>query len=305
VAARTAEKQRVEKLLEDAQIKLSAVASDIFGVSGRAMLAALVAGERDPKVLAQLARTRLRAKLSLLVEAFTGFFTDQHAFLLAKMLGRVDALDADLAELDAKIQELIAPFAGAVERLDEVPGLGQTAAHLLLAELGVGMTRFPTAGHLVPWARFAPGVKESAGKRKGSGWTGHGNPYVARVLGEAGRGRQQDRYLPWGALPADRPSARQAARHRGGRPLASWSSSGTCCPTRPYGSRTWAPAWTTPAATLSAPSATTSASSKPSGTRSPSNPPPESARNQLLGPGSAALRRVLPPACSPWIFGSG
>ena len=185
VAVRTAEKQRVEKLLEDAQIKLSVVASDIFGVSGRAMLAALVAGERDPKRLAQLARTRLRAKLSLLVEAFTGFFTDQHAFLLAKMLGRVDALDADLAELDAKIQELIAPFAGAVERLDEVPGLGQTAAYLLLAELGVDMTRFPTAGHLVSWARFAPGVKESAGKRKGSGWTGHGNPYVARVLGEA------------------------------------------------------------------------------------------------------------------------
>jgi transposase len=184
VAARTAEKQRVEKLLEDAQIKLSVVASDIFGVSGRAMLAALVAGERDPKVLAQLARARMRAKLSLLEEAFTGFFTDQHAFLLAKMLARVDALDADLAELDAKLQELIAPFAHAVERLDEIPGVGQTAAHLLIAELGVDMTRFPTAGHLVSWAKFAPGVNESAGKRKGSGSTGHGNPYLARVLGE-------------------------------------------------------------------------------------------------------------------------
>jgi transposase len=185
VAVRTAEKQRVEKLLEDAQIKLSVVASDIFGVSGRAMLAALVAGERDPKVLAQLARTRLRAKLGPLVEAFTGFFTDQHAFLLGKMLSRVDALDADLAELDAKIQELIAGFAGAVDRLDEIPGIGQTAAHLLIAELGVDMTRFPTAGHLVSWAKFAPGVKESAGKRKGRGSTGHGNPYLARVLGEA------------------------------------------------------------------------------------------------------------------------
>jgi transposase len=185
VAARTAEKQRVEKLLEDAQIKLSVVASDIFGVSGRAMLAALVAGERDPKVLAQLARTRLRAKLSLLEEAFTGFFTDQHAFLLAKMLARVDALDADLAELDAKIQELIAPFAGAAERLDEIPGVGQLAARLLLAELGTDMTRFPTAGHLVSWAKFAPGVSESAGKRKGRGSTGRGNPYLARVLGEA------------------------------------------------------------------------------------------------------------------------
>jgi transposase len=185
VVARTAEKQRVEKLLEDAQIKLSVVASDIFGVSGRAMLAALVAGERDPKVLAQLARTRLRAKLGPLVEAFTGFFTDQHAFLLAKMLARVDALDADLAELDTRIQELIAPLAGAVDRLDEIPGIGQLAAHLLIAELGTDMTRFPTAGHLVSWAKFAPGVSESAGRRKGSGSTGHGNPYLARVLGEA------------------------------------------------------------------------------------------------------------------------
>src|SRR5215211_4013697 len=155
------------------------------GSPGRAMLAALVAGERDPKVLAQLARTRLRAKLGPLVEAFTGFFTDQHAFLLAKMLARVDALDADLAELDAKLAELIAPLAGAVERLDEIPGVGQTAARLLIAEIGADMTRFPTAGHLVSWAKFAPGVKESAGKRKGSGSTGHGNPYLARVLGEA------------------------------------------------------------------------------------------------------------------------
>jgi transposase len=185
VAARTAEKQRVEKLLEDAQIKLSVVASDIFGVSGRAMLAALIAGERDPMVLAQLARTRLRAKLGPLAEAFTGCFTDQHAFLLAKMLARVDALDADLADLDAKLAELIAPFADAAERLDEIPGLGQLAAQLLIAELGVDMTRFPTAGHLASWAKFAPGVNESAGKHKGSRSTGHGNPYLARVLGEA------------------------------------------------------------------------------------------------------------------------
>ena len=120
----------------DAQIKLSVVASDIFGVSGRAMLAALVAGERDPKVLAQLARARMRAKLALLEEAFSGFFTDQHAFLLAKMLARVDALDADLAELDAKLAELIAPFAGAVDRLDEIPGVGQLAAHLLSPRSG-------------------------------------------------------------------------------------------------------------------------------------------------------------------------
>jgi transposase len=185
VAARTAEKQRVEKLLEDAQIKLSVVASDIFGVSGRAMLAALIAGERDPKRLAQLARARMRAKLSLLEEAFTGFFSDHHGFLLTRMLDRIDALSADIAALDARIEALIGPFAQTADRLDEIPGIGQTAAHLLIAEIGVDMTRFPTAGHLVSWAKFAPGVKESAGKRKGTATTGHGNPYLARVLGEA------------------------------------------------------------------------------------------------------------------------
>jgi transposase len=161
------------------------VASDIFGVSGRAMLAALLAGERDPKRLAQLARARMRAKLSRLAEAFTGFFTDHHGFLLAKMLDRVDALDADIAALDTRIQTLIDPFARAVDRLEEIPGVGQTAARLLLAEVGDDMTRFPTAGHLASWAKFAPGVKESAGRRKGAGSTGHGNHYLARVLGEA------------------------------------------------------------------------------------------------------------------------
>ena len=123
VTARTAEKQRAEKLLEDAGIKLSVVASDIFGVSGRAMLAALIAGERDPSVLAQLARTRMRAKISALQEAFTGHFTEHHAFLLAKMVARVDGLDADIAELDGRIEEMIAPFAEAVARLDEIPGI--------------------------------------------------------------------------------------------------------------------------------------------------------------------------------------
>jgi transposase len=197
VAVRTAEKQRVEKLLEDAQIKLSVVASDIFGVSGRAMLAALVAGERDPKILAQLARTRLRAKLGPLVEAFTGFFTDQHAFLLAKMLARVDQLDADLAELDAKLAELIAPFVAAVDRLDEIPGVGQVAARLLLAELGTDMTRFPTAGHLVSWAKFAPGVKESAGKHRGQRLDRARQPVSGSGARRGCRRRQQDRYLPW------------------------------------------------------------------------------------------------------------
>ncbi len=185
VGVRTAEKQRVEKLLEDAQIKLSVVASDIFGVSGRAMLAALIAGERDPKVLAQLARTRLRAKLGQLEEAFTGHFTDHHGFLLATMLDRVDAVSADIATLEAKIDQEIAPFAQAVDRLDEITGVGRTAAQVIIAEIGTDMGRFPTPGHLASWAKFAPGVKQSAGKTKGKATTGHGNPYLARVLGEA------------------------------------------------------------------------------------------------------------------------
>jgi transposase len=185
VGVRTAEKNRVEKLLEDAQIKLSVVASDIFGVSGRAMLEALVAGERDPKVLAQLARTRMRAKLGQLTEAFTGHFTDHHAFLLATMLDRIDQASADIATLEAKIEEQIAPFQQAAERLDEITGVGRTAAHVIIAEIGIDMGRFPTPAHLASWARYAPGVKQSAGKAKGNSATGHGNPYLARVLGEA------------------------------------------------------------------------------------------------------------------------
>ena len=185
VAARTAEKNRAEKLLEDAQIKLSVVVSDIFGVSGRDMLAALVAGERSPTVLAQLARRTMRRKITVLEEAFTGYFTDHHAFLLGRMLARVDAISGDIAGLDARIEEQIAPFAATVARLDEVPGINLAAAHAILAETGLDMARFPTAGHLVSWAKYAPGVKESAGKKKGKNSTGHGNPYLARVLGNA------------------------------------------------------------------------------------------------------------------------
>jgi transposase len=185
VAVRTAEKNRVEKLLEDAQIKLSTVVSDIFGVSGRQMLAALIAGESDPKALAQLARTRMRVKIPLLEEAFVGHFTNHHRFLLRTMLARVDQTGADIATVETRIEELITPFAHAVEQLDEIPGIGVTAAHVILAEVGPDMTRFPTAAHLCSWARFAPGIQESAGKKKGRAATGHGNRYLAAVLGEA------------------------------------------------------------------------------------------------------------------------
>jgi transposase len=129
VGVRTAEKNRVDKLLEDACLKVSVVASDIFGVSGRAMLAALIAGERDPKTLADLARTRMRTKIGRLEEAFAGLplgtFDDHHRFLLAQMLARIDAVDLDIAAVDAQIGQHLAPFADAAARLDEIPGSGR------------------------------------------------------------------------------------------------------------------------------------------------------------------------------------
>ena len=185
VATRGAEKNRVEKLLEDACIKLSVVASDIFGVSGREMMDAMVAGERDPARLAETARTRMRAKIPELKEAFTGFFTEHHAMLLSQMLNRIDGIEADIDLLDSRIEAHLAPFADAVERLDQIPGIGATAAAVIIAEIGVDMSRFPTAGHLCSWAKFSPGIKSSAGKTKGRGSTGHGNRYLARILGEA------------------------------------------------------------------------------------------------------------------------
>ena len=138
--------------------------------------------------LAGLARTRMRGKICRLQEAFTGRFGGHHAFLLARMLAHVDAINADIAAVEDRIEELIGPFAPAAARLDEIPGVGLTAARAILAEVGVNMTRFPTPGHLASWARFTPGVKESAGRQKGNAATGHGDPYLARVLGEAAVG---------------------------------------------------------------------------------------------------------------------
>jgi transposase len=143
-----------------------------------------VRGERGPKALAQLARASMRAKIPMLEEAFIGHFTRHHAFLLATMLARIDEAGADIAAVETQIVELIAPFIEAVEKLDEITGVGVTTAHVIIAEIGLDMTRFPTAAHLCSWARFAPRVKESAGKNKGRGATGHGR-YLARVLGEA------------------------------------------------------------------------------------------------------------------------
>jgi transposase len=184
---RTREKQRVEKLLEDTQIKLSAVVSDMFGVSGRQMLEALIAGQRDPKVLAQLAQGRMRSKLGVLEEALTGHFRAHHGYLLRMMLDRIDALGAQADQLTGRIEELLAPFAYQVEQLDEIPGVGRIGAQELIAELGVEMGRFPSAGHLWSWARVRPTTNASAGKTKSSS-TGKGNPWIGATIGEAAMG---------------------------------------------------------------------------------------------------------------------
>jgi transposase len=163
------------------------VISDIFGKSGRDMLEALIAGQRDPYVLADLARGSMRGKRSVLQEALTGHFRDHHGYLLRMMCDRVDALTTQIEALTARIEQVIAPFARQVAQLDEVPGIGATGAQELIAEIGADMTRFPTAGHLVSWAKYAPRARQPAGKSK-PGTTGKGNPWLASTLGEAGIG---------------------------------------------------------------------------------------------------------------------
>ena len=199
---------RLEKLLEDALIKVSAVASKLDTLSVRDMLEALIGGERDPQVLAGLARGRMRAKHDRLVQALTGKFDDHHAELARMLLDQVDALSAQIGKLTTRIEELIAaipaaqgvdadgttgPTAGlgarapvlpAVDRLDEVTGIGREAAQAIVAEVGLHMSVFPTPAHLVSWAKISPRTVQS-GARSRAGRTGKGNPYLKGILGEA------------------------------------------------------------------------------------------------------------------------
>ena len=186
VQMRTAQKERCEKLLEDGHLKLSSVISDIHGVSGRDMLRAIAAGERNPKVLADMARGVMRGKIKELEEALDcSFFTEEHAFILQMMLDSIDQLTAQITVLDEKIAEMCRPYERQIEQLDGITGFGITTAQDLIGEIGVDMRVFPTAGHLASWARQAPRVTESGGKRKGKNATGRGNPYIGGTLGEA------------------------------------------------------------------------------------------------------------------------
>ncbi len=193
---RSREVQRLEKLLEDAGIKLSSVATDIVGVSGRAMLQALAAGERDPHVLADLAHRSLRKKTPQLVEALTGRFTEHHAFMVRLHLGLIDQHTAAIVELTERIEVVIEPFRGFCDLISSIPGIGATTAQVITAETGADMTRFPTAGHLASWAGVCPGHHESAGRTK-STHTRAGNPYLKAVLGTAAMNaaRHKDSFL--------------------------------------------------------------------------------------------------------------
>jgi len=181
---RAREIQRLEKLLEDAGIKLSSVASDITGVSGRAMLAALIAGERDPAQLADLAKRRMRSKIPELTEALTGRFGAHHAFLARLHLDLIDQHTAAIDGLTARIEVMIEPFRGARDLIVTIPGISTGVADVIIAETGADMTRFPSAGHLASWAGTTPGSNESAGRIK-STHTRPGNPYLKGALGVA------------------------------------------------------------------------------------------------------------------------
>ncbi len=205
---RTRHYSRLEKLLEDALIKVSVVASKLDTLSVRDMVEALIAGERDPETLADLARGRMKAKRAALIEALTGRFDDHHAELGRMLLDQIDALSAQIGKLTARIGELIAaipaaqgidadgttgPAAGrgagapvlpAIDRLDEVTGIGREGAQAIIAEIGLRMAVFPTAAHLVSWAKLSARTIQSGAKNR-SGKTGKGNPYLKGVLGEA------------------------------------------------------------------------------------------------------------------------
>jgi transposase len=199
---------RIHKVLEDANIKLGAVATDILGVSGRAMLRALVAGETDPVRLANLAQRRLRAKIPALQQALTGTITAHHRFLLGQLLDQVTFLEGQIACLDRQIVQATAPFAPLLAQLDTIPGIDRRAAENLLAEVGPDMTPFGTAAQLTAWAGLCPGQHRSAGRSTRAA-TRHGNRWLRRTMGQAAwAARNTKQSYPAGQY-------RQLARRRG------------------------------------------------------------------------------------------
>jgi transposase len=196
------EKQRAEKLLESSAIKLSSVVTDLHGVTGRDIMDHLIAGERDPKALAQLARARARRKISQLEEALEGaeFFTPAHAALLKTMLARIDRVNAEIDELTAVIEQLLAPYEEQLQQAGSMPGWGRRSAQDAVAETGVDMGRFRTGGHLSSWAGKTP-LDNQSGKRTGRAKSKKGNRYLAAIIGET-------------AIAAGKTQTREGARYR-------------------------------------------------------------------------------------------
>lgn len=198
VRERASEVNRLQKVLEDANIKLASVASDITGVSARAMLQALVGGSQDPEGLAQLARGRLREKRGELVQALEGRVTAHHRFLLAEQLAHLDYLEEAIERVSKEIEGRLHPFEEELARLESIPGVGRGTAEVLLAEVGPRLERFPSTRHLASWAGLCPGNHESGGKRH-TGRTRQGSPWLREALVEAARAAGRTRtYL--GAL---------------------------------------------------------------------------------------------------------
>lgn len=192
----TAECQRVQKTLEDAGIKLDSVASDVLGVSGRLILRALIDGERDPVALAELSKGALRKKIPDLREALRGRFREHHALLIRMCLDHAEYLEARIAELDQRVDQVMGPFVEARDHLDTITGIGKRAAECIIAEIGVDMGRFPTAGHLSSWAGMSPGNNITGGKRR-SGKTNKGNLWLSDILNQCAwsAARSRDTYL--------------------------------------------------------------------------------------------------------------
>jgi transposase len=178
---RAAVANRIQKVLEDANVKLAGVATDVLGVSGRAMIEAMIRGEDDPAVLAELARKRLRAKRPELRLALRGRVRDHHRFLLRALMDQIRSLEDQIARYAARIEEVMAPFAAAAERLRTIPGIGAQAAEVIVAEIGADMSRFPTAGHLSAWAGLRPG-KRQTGPNEGGGRTTKGSQWLRTLL---------------------------------------------------------------------------------------------------------------------------
>jgi len=197
IEERSRETQRIQKLLEDAGIKLDSVVSDILGLSARQMLEALIAGVRDVAALAELAHTRMRPKIPQLRQALEGRFAAHHALMLRMHLDHVDQLSAGIERLDVEVDRVIRPFSDQLQRLITIPGVGRRTAEVLIAEIGVDMRRFATAAHLASWAGMCPGNHESGGKRR-SGRARKGNAALRAALCEAAWAASHSRsgYLP-------------------------------------------------------------------------------------------------------------